>query len=269
MKHFEYSIELLASGTYKGNKIWNKSHTEIDNCFKIYYITKGNLFIEDKNQTHKLQASNLYFINGNKLKNQYCENTFETIWLHFSVKNIVILNYLMTLKTVNQITIFEENPFSCIINIINNQKLDFYHYYYQSYKLQNIIQSIVINLMEKNNFENEEINPIFEQLQPAINFIEQNYTMEINLKDLAALCSFSPNHFHKLFKQFLHITPIQYINQKKMNASLSLLLNNQLSIKEIAFELGYCNIAYFCRSFKNYYDMSPKKYRQEHNELMP
>lgn len=77
MLYLNHTYELLTGGYYSGNSSWNKTHTEIDNCFKIYQLTEGEIFIYDKDQTFSLQKNNLYFINGNKLSNQYCNFSWQ------------------------------------------------------------------------------------------------------------------------------------------------------------------------------------------------
>lgn len=43
MVYLNQTYELLAGGFHAGNKSWNKRHTEIDNCFKLYQLTEGNV----------------------------------------------------------------------------------------------------------------------------------------------------------------------------------------------------------------------------------
>ena len=100
MLYLNQTYELLTGGYYLGNSSWNKKHTEIDNCFKIYQLTEGEVFVCDKDQTFNLQKNNLYFINGNKLSSQYCSYSFSTHWLHFIPKNLTIYQGLLSLPTV-------------------------------------------------------------------------------------------------------------------------------------------------------------------------
>ena len=67
MIHLSHTIDILTGGTYTGNNSWNKKHSDIDNCFKIYQITEGKLFLSDENEEYLLESGNLYFINGSKL----------------------------------------------------------------------------------------------------------------------------------------------------------------------------------------------------------
>jgi len=55
-------------GSFCGGEVWNKSASEIDKCFKIYYFREGEALITDETSTFTLQAGNLYFINGYALR---------------------------------------------------------------------------------------------------------------------------------------------------------------------------------------------------------
>ena len=54
MLYLNQTYEFLTGGYYSGNTQWNKKHSEIDNCFKLYQLTQGEAFICDEKQT--LQA---------------------------------------------------------------------------------------------------------------------------------------------------------------------------------------------------------------------
>ena len=45
MIYLNQTYELLAGGFHAGNRSWNKRHTEIDNCFKLYQLTEGNVHV--------------------------------------------------------------------------------------------------------------------------------------------------------------------------------------------------------------------------------
>lgn len=52
-----------------------------------------------------------------------------------------------------------------------------------------------------------------------------------------------------------------------MNSALQLLKENNITMKEIAFELGFTDNAHFCKTFKKYYGITPKEYQKNPNIL--
>ena len=66
----------------------------------------------------------------------------------------------------------------------------------------------------------------------------------------------------RLFRARLSITPNRYRIERKMARAQYLLTHTDLSIKEIAFSLGYCNQLYFSQEFHRITGHSPSKARQ-------
>lgn len=87
--------------------------------------------------------------------------------------------------------------------------------------------------------------------------------MSLSVSQLSELCFLSSDHYIRLFKKEMNCTPIQYINQKKIErAQLLLSLKNE-SIKEIAYSLSFENISYFNRLFKKMTGKTPRQYCNE------
>ena len=64
MIYLSQTYEILTGGFYTGSVSWNKKRTEVDNCFKIYQLTEGDVRICDEKQEFTLQKDKTYFING-------------------------------------------------------------------------------------------------------------------------------------------------------------------------------------------------------------
>jgi len=266
MIHLNHTIDILIGGAYTGNNSWNKKRSDIDNCFKIYHLTEGELYLYDNNQTYFLNEGGLYFINGSKLVTQSCKTSFSVYWLHFIPKELILHHSLLSVplvvqlsnKLLNNIT----NPMVEISRLITNQYQSHRDYCLNTLRTQTFIQSVIVELSEIYllNFAENPYN--IQLIEPAIVYIKDNYARIIHLNELAELCCMSPNYFHKIFTQTLNITPINYILLLRMNAALSMLLNNNINSKEVAYQLGFCNDAYFSRVFKNYYGITPGVYRK-------
>ena len=96
----------------------------------------------------------------------------------------------------------------------------------------------------------------------SLKYIYQNLNNPITVENLSDLCFLSNDHFIRLFKKEMNITPIKFINQKKIEqAQLSFLINDSL-IKDVAFSLGYDNISYFNKIFKSFTGETPLEYKK-------
>jgi len=73
----------------------------------------------------------------------------------------------------------------------------------------------------------------------------------------------SESWFRACFRKAYEISPNQYSQKLLYEKARSLLEHIRLSIKEIAFQLGFESQNYFSRAFKNSQGLSPARYRSE------
>lgn len=100
------------------------------------------------------------------------------------------------------------------------------------------------------------------RIEPVTDYIERNYTKEISIETLAQMTGFSVSHFRKIFTDIYGMSPKAYILSVRMENAKKLLPDLNLSISEIAEMVGYQNIFYFSRAFKNKEKISPNEYRK-------
>ena len=95
-------------------------------------------------------------------------------------------------------------------------------------------------------------------------YIEENYTIPVSLEDLSDTFGLSKQYIMRLFRQQLGTTVSRYVNTVKLRKSLDLLRFTGLSVGEIAYSLGYSSSYYFCRLFKQYFNITPTEYQRSH-----
>jgi len=100
------------------------------------------------------------------------------------------------------------------------------------------------------------------RLMPVISFIEEHLAEPIRLQDLAVRMALAPVYFSNLFSGAMGVSPIQYLNRRRIARAKELLLISPLSIKEIAAKTGFEDPLYFSRVFQKQEGMSPFHYRQ-------
>lgn len=100
------------------------------------------------------------------------------------------------------------------------------------------------------------------QLMELLYTIHKNSKRKITLAELAAQISVSEQHVIRLFDRYLDTTPIRYINKVRVFNAIELLRNTDLTVKQIAYELGFDDPNYFCRVFKKEEKMTPLQTRR-------
>ena len=97
-------------------------------------------------------------------------------------------------------------------------------------------------------------------------YIEEHLNQRISLADLAECFHISPNYLSQLFKKCENINLMEYIAQKKINASKELLQKPDLKIYEVADQFGFENAFYYSKVFKKVTGISPKEFRSHPRE---
>ena len=98
------------------------------------------------------------------------------------------------------------------------------------------------------------------KIVPAISYINNNLLESVDGDTLADICRLSKAQMYRLFKQETGMTPTEYRNKVRVEKACQLLSTGEYYVYEVATELGFENISYFNRVFKEYMGVSPKDY---------
>lgn len=93
-------------------------------------------------------------------------------------------------------------------------------------------------------------------------YIDKNFSEKLTLESLANICHGSPYHMHRTFKKIKGITPVEYIQQVRVNAAKKYLVQTNKAIGDIAACVGMANAPYFITLFKKKTGQTPAQFRQ-------
>lgn len=85
----------------------------------------------------------------------------------------------------------------------------------------------------------------------------------ININQLAKVFGMSQRNFTRRFRKATNTTPLKYLQSHRLSESKDLLQNSNLSISEISYRVGYVDVSYFTKLFKEYASLTPKQYRTQ------
>lgn len=97
----------------------------------------------------------------------------------------------------------------------------------------------------------------------AKEFIQQHQEEELSLGQVAKAVNCSPFYFCKMFRKVTGINFTDYVSRLRIERARNLLLNPNLRISEIAYEVGFQSLTHFNRVFKKLVGMSPTEYREQ------
>ena len=116
---------------------------------------------------------------------------------------------------------------------------------------------------DKSSLELNTNQSLFENqtVRGAMNFIEENYSQDIDVEDVARSIHSSYSHLSRLFKKHTGETLSYHLNKVRLVKSQKLLKCSDKSIAQIAREVGIGNDQCFCTLFKKVYGIYPGNYR--------
>ena len=97
----------------------------------------------------------------------------------------------------------------------------------------------------------------------AKEFIHEHQTENLRLGHVARAVNTSTFYFCKMFKKVTGINFTDYLSRVRIEKSKNLLLNPNLRVSEIAFEVGFQSLTHFNRVFKKILGQSPTEYRAQ------
>lgn len=271
---------VLNVGLAVHNADWNWKN--VNSPFtRLYYVTEGSAQIGLPDGIYTLSPKHMYFIPAFTIHTNICKSNFVHYYLHiyedhysdndwldhwkFPVeieatdldlalfKRLCEINPHMTLQKSDPTT-YDNNP-TLMQNLIKNRQRAFCD------KVES--RGIVFQLLSRFFKQGQsKIEMEDNRIAKTVLYIRKHLNEAIELEKLAEISCLSKDHFIRLFKKELGTTPLQYINQKKIEKAQLLLITEELAVKEIAFQLAFDDYSYFNRLFKKTTGVTPQEYRR-------
>lgn len=100
-----------------------------------------------------------------------------------------------------------------------------------------------------------------QRIKHMLSYIQQNHKQKIALEDIARNSNLSRAECCRFFKRMTKLTPFEYLISYRISQSMTLLRESDLSITEIAYEVGFGSVSYFIEKFKKQTSCTPKEFR--------
>ncbi len=109
----------------------------------------------------------------------------------------------------------------------------------------------------------QEVFPTFgnKRIEKIISFINNNYTRDISLIEIASMAAMNPSAFCRYFKENTGKTYIEYVTDMRIGYACKLLMLKKTTISQVCFECGFESLSHFNRTFKEMTSLTPSQYR--------
>ena len=262
LQNITFSVTLsrfLKVGT-EWNMDWNKDLYQFQ-CNRLYYLKKGKGLLYLHNRVLTLEPGYVYLIPAFGVLRSELIEEMEKYFIHFQTNSSLFYLYdrfdSQACYPADELT---EGLFRLVLDNYMSPPPASY------FKVQGSMQILLSGFF--NHIDTSRQNIM--RFVPIVDYLQNNYRQDISIKDLAAQMNLNPVYFSDLFKSTFHISPKQYLINKRLIESQNLLLETSLSVKEIAYEVGFSNENYFSEIFKQKIGVSPTHFRQaQKNSISP
>jgi xylan 1,4-beta-xylosidase len=116
------------------------------------------------------------------------------------------------------------------------------------------------------SLSNQEFKAIHSRLNRIVKHIEENYQENPTLEELSLQENISNSYLSRFFKKYMNCGFRDYLNTFRLNKALQLLIETDMNITDIAFEVGFSNLNTLNSLFHKHHGTTPSKWRQIHKQ---
>lgn len=274
---------VLNAGLAIHNADWNWKNVNSP-FIRLYYVTEGKAQIELPTGIYSLTPGHMYFIPAFTKHSYICDSHFCHYYLHIYeehqqgsslldewdfpveilggeldlalIKRLCAINPYMSLPKSDP-TSYDNNP-TLMQNVLRNKQRAFC----DKVESRGIVYQLLAHFMKR---AQKKIKSRDERIEKTLSYIHSHIYENINLDSLTDICCLSKDHYIRLFRQKIGTTPLQYINQKKIEKAQLILVTDNMPVKNVALTLGFDDYSYFNRLFKKLTGTTPQEYRHSYH----
>lgn len=256
---------------------YNYLHWHEDLQFTI--VTKGSVTMTVNGKNYRLETNDAIFINSGLLHmTNHISKNGEYVSFNFPTKMLSIIygsklesdyvlnftmNYNLPAIPLTSDVQWQHEIINMLLSLYEFCKFsDVYGKEYEiALRLEYLWLIFIRNVKDYMHFSSKTFLRKQEYMQIMLSFIHENYTQEINLEDISKSAHISESQCCRLFKNILNTSPYEYLINYRINKSIDLLKETNMSITEIAIYVGFNDCSHFIQLFKKHTSKTPKNYR--------
>lgn len=273
---FPYTASRVALDKYAGRSVpwhWHKA-------IEIFYIESGILECYTPNGKMSFPTGSGCMINSNVLhmtkalsrtdKNIPLVHLFDSSLLagkHGSRIEQKYITPIVAAPQIEMIPLFPENPaHKETLNLIFEAFQIPDHKLGYEIKLQEALLEIWLMFFEQSIpmlDKNSTYNKNNDQIKLMMIYVHEHYSEKISISQLAAAAYLSERECFRVFHDYLHTTPVEYIKSYRLQAACQMLAEGQESVTAISQTCGLGSSSYFGKIFRKYAHCTPLEYRRK------
>ena len=243
------------------------------------YVVEGSVKVSTASQTQTFQKGEAFFINTNVLtsmvNSQECildSHLFHPVFLggHFkSVFETKYLNPVLQNKNLDLLPIRGQTQQQKQITSRLRQLARLQQEQDREFQTRSLVGEIWLLLLEE--LKNTQLRQVStknqDRLLTMMAFIQENHGEKLTLEEIADAAAVSTRECLRCFRNAIDRSPVEYLNDYRLQTALKLLENTDMPVTEIALRTGFGGSSYFSKMFRRTYGKTPAQHRKEYRAL--
>lgn len=258
-------------------KQWHKFHMEFHSHkeLEVMYVIEGACLIETKDESFHLKKGEFVFIDNlveHRLNvSEPCKMINIEFYFTHTNKMIVSMKHLIEQSQHLQQLIEMEQPYIILKHSDEIDRLLKMIIFESDQQNRDDLVSLMIGqllihlarLGVKTKEAQSQMYIVNKYVEETIQYMHYSYEKDIKVQDLADAVNVHPNYLHRIFKQVMNESIIEYLTKLRVRQAKVLLRDTNLSIIEITHKVGMNSSQYFSQVFKKYVGCTPRDYRNK------
>lgn len=248
-------------------------HTNIE----LYRILSGECYMDIQSETLHCTEGDFIMILPDVVHSFYLNDTSDCTFQHIHFDPDMFSTIVLDNDGIFPITLLHAVLFSSHFYYrLNSDKtidehLDKLIELYTSSNSLFTAANLNVALMNLMLYILDHTEPVHEYTEPqlqnsyiayTLNYIQKHYTTKILQEDIALQLHISIRYLSKLFKSYMGVTLSNYINIYRINRSIKLMQDTDLTLTEIALQVGFKDSQHYSKVFMNIINATPSHYRK-------
>lgn len=234
---------------------------------ELFYFESGYGNFEWEGGSEPIKPHDMIFVNANSLHRQVSSDGAPLTYYCITIDDISVSgkprNCLSSECFIKYSLQTEDNPFRANISRLAGEFKDRSFGWF--YKATGIFGELFVDFLRVVDIEGR-IKTDRESSRNDADlikeYIDENYTENINLDSLTALSMVSKSHLMRIFKKKFGTSPMQYLSLIRVEQAKTLLAKTSLNVTEVALKVGFDNPVYFTEVFSKVLGVSPSVFRK-------
>lgn len=249
-----------------------KDYPQVHDFYELFLTIKGSFSLDVNNKNYIISDGQLGFIKPGDIHTKRLLNGEQCNNINFAIKAESVTEIFQFLYNKDPIECISKNQ--DVFSLSNNQKLiitsglrylslfPIDQFLEKQIYLKKLLLNIFADIIVPECLKINSNKAIPAWMNELLSELQNNSSISSGMDYMVNYTGKTKEHICRSFKKYIGITPIKYLNNKKLNYAANMLQHSDREIVLISEDLGFSSISYFYKCFSEAFGITPAHYRQ-------